>query len=159
MRPNRIAYLRLLGRPYTLLYVWRSVGRPQSDCIYTLFRSPITAARFFSRYVTAVYYLIYVDFRWCTSLSFAIKGLPQEKFVYIFTPPTVPNEPHPSLFNDVCYFSKISISNSISMEMLLLRKTCTIAQMTVLRSFGWKRNTSKQYSILKTFLRHTNYVI
>ena len=27
MRPHRIAYLRLLGRPYTLLYVRRSVGR------------------------------------------------------------------------------------------------------------------------------------
>ena len=27
MRPHRIAYLRLLGRPYTLLYVGRSVGR------------------------------------------------------------------------------------------------------------------------------------
>ena len=27
MRPHRIAYLRLLGRPYTLLYVSRSVGR------------------------------------------------------------------------------------------------------------------------------------
>ena len=27
MRPNRIAYLRLLGRPYILLYVRRSVGR------------------------------------------------------------------------------------------------------------------------------------
>ena len=26
-RPHRIAYLRLLGRPYTLLYVRRSVGR------------------------------------------------------------------------------------------------------------------------------------
>ena len=27
MRPHRIAYLRLLGRPYTLLYMRRSVGR------------------------------------------------------------------------------------------------------------------------------------
>ena len=27
MRPHRIAYLRLLGRPYTLLYVRRSMGR------------------------------------------------------------------------------------------------------------------------------------
>ena len=27
MRPHRIVYLRLLGRPYTLLYVRRSVGR------------------------------------------------------------------------------------------------------------------------------------
>ena len=27
MRPHRIAYLRLLGRPYTLLCVKRSVGR------------------------------------------------------------------------------------------------------------------------------------
>ena len=27
MRPHRIAHLRLLGRPYTLLYVRRSVGR------------------------------------------------------------------------------------------------------------------------------------
>ena len=27
MRPHRIAFLRLLGRPYTLLYVRRSVGR------------------------------------------------------------------------------------------------------------------------------------
>ena len=27
MCPHRIAYLRLLGRPYTLLYVRRSVGR------------------------------------------------------------------------------------------------------------------------------------
>ena len=27
MRPNRIAYLSLLSRPYTLLYVRRSVGR------------------------------------------------------------------------------------------------------------------------------------
>ena len=27
MRPHRIAYLRLLSRPYTLLYVRRSVGR------------------------------------------------------------------------------------------------------------------------------------
>ena len=27
IRPHRIAYLRLLGRPYTLLYVRRSVGR------------------------------------------------------------------------------------------------------------------------------------
>ena len=27
MRPHRIAYLRLLGNPYTLLYVRRSVGR------------------------------------------------------------------------------------------------------------------------------------
>ena len=27
MRPHRIAYLRLLGRPYTLLYVRRSLGR------------------------------------------------------------------------------------------------------------------------------------
>ena len=27
MRPHQIAYLRLLGRPYTLLYVRRSVGR------------------------------------------------------------------------------------------------------------------------------------
>ena len=27
MRPRQIAYLRLLGRPYTLLYVRRSVGR------------------------------------------------------------------------------------------------------------------------------------
>ena len=27
MRPHRIAYLRLLGRPYTLLHVRRSVGR------------------------------------------------------------------------------------------------------------------------------------
>ena len=27
MRPHRKAYLRLLGRPYTLLYVRRSVGR------------------------------------------------------------------------------------------------------------------------------------
>ena len=27
MRPHRIAYLRLLGRPYTLLFVRRSVGR------------------------------------------------------------------------------------------------------------------------------------
>ena len=27
MRPHRIAYMRLLGRPYTLLYVRRSVGR------------------------------------------------------------------------------------------------------------------------------------
>ena len=27
MRPHRIAYLRLLGRPYTLMYVRRSVGR------------------------------------------------------------------------------------------------------------------------------------
>ena len=27
MRPHRIAYLRLLGRPYTLLYDRRSVGR------------------------------------------------------------------------------------------------------------------------------------
>ena len=27
MRPHRIAYLRLLGRPYTLLYMKRSVGR------------------------------------------------------------------------------------------------------------------------------------
>ena len=27
MRPHRIAYLRLLGRPYTLLYVRRTVGR------------------------------------------------------------------------------------------------------------------------------------
>ena len=27
MRPHRIEYLRLLGRPYTLLYVRRSVGR------------------------------------------------------------------------------------------------------------------------------------
>ena len=27
MRPHRIAYLRPLGRPYTLLYVRRSVGR------------------------------------------------------------------------------------------------------------------------------------
>ena len=26
-RPHRIAYLRLLDRPYTLLYVKRSVGR------------------------------------------------------------------------------------------------------------------------------------
>ena len=27
MRPHRIAYFRLLGRPYTLLYVRRSLGR------------------------------------------------------------------------------------------------------------------------------------
>ena len=27
MRPHRIAFLGLLGRPYTLLYVRRSVGR------------------------------------------------------------------------------------------------------------------------------------
>ena len=27
MRPHRIAFLRLLGTPYTLLYVSRSVGR------------------------------------------------------------------------------------------------------------------------------------
>ena len=27
MRPHRIAYLRLFGRPYTLLYVRRYVGR------------------------------------------------------------------------------------------------------------------------------------
>ena len=27
MRPHQITYLRLLGRPYTLLYVRRSVGR------------------------------------------------------------------------------------------------------------------------------------
>ena len=27
MRPHRIAYLRLLGRPYTLQYVRKSVGR------------------------------------------------------------------------------------------------------------------------------------
>ena len=27
MRPHLIAYLRLLGRPYTLLYVRRPVGR------------------------------------------------------------------------------------------------------------------------------------
>ena len=27
MRPHRIAYLRLLGRPYTILYMRRSVGR------------------------------------------------------------------------------------------------------------------------------------
>ena len=31
MRPHRIAYLRLLGRPYTLLYVRRSVGRLSLD--------------------------------------------------------------------------------------------------------------------------------
>ena len=41
MRPHRIAYLRLLGRPYTLLYVRRSVGRltinPLSARIFTTF--------------------------------------------------------------------------------------------------------------------------
>ena len=31
MRPHRIAYLRLLGRPYTLLYGRRSVGRLEND--------------------------------------------------------------------------------------------------------------------------------
>ena len=30
MRSHRIAYLRLLGRPYTLLYVRRPVGRLES---------------------------------------------------------------------------------------------------------------------------------
>ena len=30
MRPHRIAYLRLLGRPYTLLYVKRSLGETGS---------------------------------------------------------------------------------------------------------------------------------
>ena len=33
MRPHRIAYMRLLGRPYTLLYVRRSVGRLDSTGI------------------------------------------------------------------------------------------------------------------------------
>ena len=38
MRPNRIVYLRLLGRPYTLLYVRRSVGRLDKVRLLTALR-------------------------------------------------------------------------------------------------------------------------
>ena len=37
MRPHRIAYLRLLGRPYTLLYVRRSVGRLENQFLLIWF--------------------------------------------------------------------------------------------------------------------------
>ena len=33
--PYRMLYLRLLGRPYTLLYVSRSVGRLESDWFFS----------------------------------------------------------------------------------------------------------------------------
>ena len=43
MRPHRIAYLRLLGRPYTLLYVRGSVW---VDYIYFLTKKSLVQARF-----------------------------------------------------------------------------------------------------------------
>ena len=42
MRPHRIAYLRLLGRPYTLLYVRRSVGRLTTRLLTALRKLSVT---------------------------------------------------------------------------------------------------------------------
>ena len=48
MRPHRIAYLRLLGRPYILLYVSRSVGR------LVLYRIGISFCSHFSKETTVI---------------------------------------------------------------------------------------------------------